>query len=131
MSGATNAIGRITPLGQISEYRVPTAAADPYDITVGPDSNLWFTELSANKIAKISNPTGGGNVMASDGTDTGGGVLDGDTTCKKDVDCVESGKTCGGDVCGQTSKLCVLSVTSDPGTCSTDDDCWCKGRGAT
>jgi virginiamycin B lyase len=126
---AANAIGRITPLGQVSEYAIPTRASDPYDITVGPDQNLWFTELSSNKIGKLSNFAGGGNVMASEGG-ARGGELGGDTPCSKDTDCIESGRTCGGDVCG-TEKTCVLAVRTDPGTCATDADCWCQSRGAT
>ena len=31
----------------ITEFAVPTASAEPYDITAGPDGNLWFTEFSA------------------------------------------------------------------------------------
>jgi virginiamycin B lyase len=126
---AANAIGRITPLGQVSEYAVPTKASDPYDITVGPDENLWFTELSANKIGRVSNLSGGGNVTASEGG-ARGGELGGDTQCNKDTDCIESGRACGGDVCG-AGRVCVLAVSGDPGTCSSDEDCWCRSRGAT
>jgi len=126
---AANAIGRMTPLGQVSEYAVPTQASDPYDITVGPDQNLWFTELSSNKVGRLSNLMGGGNVSASDGG-AHGGTLGGDTQCNKDTDCIESGKACGGDVCG-AGRVCVLAVSGDPGTCANDNDCWCQGRGAT
>lgn len=126
---AANAIGRMTPLGQVSEYAVPTPASDPYDIALGPDGNLWFTELSSNKIGRVSNLTGGGNAMASDGG-VRAGKLGTDSACRKDTDCVESGKTCGGDVCG-VALLCVLAVSGDSGTCAGDNDCWCKGRGAT
>jgi virginiamycin B lyase len=126
---AANAIGRITPLGQVSEYAIPTRASDPYDITVGPDQNLWFTELSSNKIGRLSNFAGGGNVMAVEGG-ARGEELGGDTACAKDTDCIESGRACGGDVCG-TEKTCVLAVSSDPGTCVSDADCWCQSRGAT
>jgi streptogramin lyase len=38
----------------IVEYPVPTAAAEPHGITLGPDGNLWFTESLGNKIGKIS-----------------------------------------------------------------------------
>lgn len=129
LAGAANAIGRITPLGQVSEYPVPTKGSDPYDITVGPDGALWFTELSSNKVGRISDLTGGGNVMAAEGG-ANGGELGGDTMCSKDTDCQESGKACGGDVCG-AAKLCVLAVSGAPGTCSADADCWCQGQGAT
>jgi streptogramin lyase len=129
LPGSANAIGRITPLGQVSEYPVPTQGSDPYDITVGPDGALWFTELSSNKVGRISNLTGGGTVMAVEGG-ANGGELGGDTTCTRDTDCKESGKACGGDVCG-SAKLCVLAVSGDPGSCVADTDCWCKGQGAT
>ena len=41
-----NAIGRITPDGVITEFRIPTEVAHPLGITTGPDGNLWFTESS-------------------------------------------------------------------------------------
>ena len=40
----------------ITEFPVPTANADPYGITAGPDGNLWFTEYGGSKIGMI-NPT--------------------------------------------------------------------------
>jgi virginiamycin B lyase len=126
---AANGIGRITPLGQVAEYAIPTRASDPYDITVGPDENLWFTELSTNKVGRIRNLLGGGSVTASPG-----GVrsqeLGGASPCSKDTDCIESGKTCGGDVCS-SENVCVLAVSGAPGRCMTDADCWCRSRGAT
>ena len=128
VSGSANTIGRITPAGAVAEYTIPTEASDPYDITLGPDDNLWFTEISANKIARISNLSGGGDVGPTTPGE-GGGELGGDTPCTVDSDCVESGKACGGDVCG-ADKVCVLAVSADPGTCVSDDDCWCKGQGA-
>ena len=36
-----------------SEYTVPTAASQPFDIAKGPDGSLWFTETIGNKIAKL------------------------------------------------------------------------------
>lgn len=39
-----NAIGRITPEGQIKQFPLPIAAARPSGITEGPDGNLWFTD---------------------------------------------------------------------------------------
>jgi len=126
---AANGIGRITPLGQISEYAIPTRASDPYDITVGPDENLWFTELSSNKLGRISKLVGGGDVTPSLGG-VRGQELGGDSPCSKDTDCIESGKTCGGDVCS-SEKVCVLAVAGDPGRCASDTDCWCRSRGAT
>lgn len=128
LSGSANAIARVTVQGQVSEYQVPTAGADPHDISLGPDGNLWFTELSANKLARVSDLSGGGDRESSDGA---GGQLVGDTPCSVDTDCQESGRSCGGDVCHSIDKVCVLSVSGDTGTCSSDQQCWCQGAGAT
>ncbi len=128
VAGAANTIGRITTSGAVAEYPIPTPASDPYDITLGPDGNLWFTELSANKIARISDLGGGGGVTPADPGQSGG-ELGGDTPCAVDRDCMESGKACGGDVCG-VEQLCVLAVRGDPGTCTADEDCWCQSQGA-
>ncbi|HXI54468.1 MAG TPA: hypothetical protein VNO55_00285 [Polyangia bacterium] len=127
--GGINLIGRITPTGAISEYPIPSPSADAAGITAGPDKNIWFTELSTNKIARISNLAGGGTIDSVDGRTvkpTAPGV-----PCVKDTDCVSSGMACGGDVCSATNKVCVLSNAGDPGTCATGADCWCKGEGAT
>jgi streptogramin lyase len=126
--GSANSIGRVTPEGSIAEYLIPTAAADPSGIVAGPDGNLWFSELSANKIGKLGNLKGGGNVPSSSGMG-GGGPLTDPKTCKDDTDCLGSGKACGGDVCNADHR-CVLAISADPGTCSSDDKCWCKAQGA-
>lgn len=61
-------IGRITPNGAVTEFPLSTAGqkgsvgpcgpstavSQPYVITAGPDSNLWFTECNSNKIGRIS-----------------------------------------------------------------------------
>ena len=44
-----NKIGRITPLGTVTEFPVPTAGSRPLYITSGPDGNLWFTEETGNR----------------------------------------------------------------------------------
>jgi len=41
----------------VTEFAVPTASSGPSGIAAGPDGALWFTELSANKIGRIT--TGG------------------------------------------------------------------------
>jgi hypothetical protein len=38
----------------ISEFATPTPYSYPEVITSGPDGNLWFTEQSANKIARAT-----------------------------------------------------------------------------
>ena len=71
----TNAIGRINPYtGAISEFPVPspdngdnvdetdvkegyfgiTVNEGPFDITAGPDGNLWFTQSNANSIGRMT-----------------------------------------------------------------------------
>jgi streptogramin lyase len=49
-----NKIGRITPLGSITEFPVPTTDSGPYGIAAGADGNLWFTESRAGKIGRIT-----------------------------------------------------------------------------
>jgi streptogramin lyase len=48
-----NQIGRITPLGVITEFYVPTANSQPYGITTGPDGNIYYTESAGNNIGEI------------------------------------------------------------------------------
>ena len=117
---------RITPAGVIAEYQIPTPAAEAHGICLGPDGNLDFTELSVNKVGRISNLTGGGTVkpglsMAPPPT----------MAFTKDSDCIGAGHGCGGDVCSAKTHTCVDSATMDPGTCSAAADCWCMGQGAT
>src|SRR5215207_485031 len=38
----------------VNEFEIPTANAQPEDIVLGPDGNLWFTERSANKIGRVT-----------------------------------------------------------------------------
>jgi streptogramin lyase len=42
------------PVGAFSEFPIPTANSEPVGITAGPDGNVWFTELAANKIGRIT-----------------------------------------------------------------------------
>jgi streptogramin lyase len=52
-----NFIGRITPDGTITEFQVPTPYAEPLDIVVGSDGNLWFTEFNGQAVERIT-PSG-------------------------------------------------------------------------
>jgi virginiamycin B lyase len=36
------------------EFSIPTASSAPQDIVAGPDGFLWFTELTGNKVGRIS-----------------------------------------------------------------------------
>jgi hypothetical protein len=49
-------IARIATDGQISEFPI-AAGSNPQRITAGPDGALWFSELRANKIGRLT--TGG------------------------------------------------------------------------
>lgn len=49
-----NRIARMTPSGALTEFAVPTAASNPFDIVAGADGNLWFTELDAGKIGRAT-----------------------------------------------------------------------------
>ncbi len=50
----SNAIGKVTAAGVVTKYPVPTPNSSPFDITAGPDGNLWFTEYDGNKIGRIT-----------------------------------------------------------------------------
>lgn len=58
-----NRIGRITPNGVITEFPLPCGSAEsgtctpsgqPLGITAGPDGAIWFTEVSGNRIGRIT-----------------------------------------------------------------------------
>ena len=55
-AGGANA----APTAQVrafTDFAIPTANAKPFDITLAPDGNLWFTEFDGNKIGRIT-PSG-------------------------------------------------------------------------
>jgi virginiamycin B lyase len=125
---AADALGRITPSGFIAEYALPTPNSDSMGLTAGPDNALFFTEQENNKIAKITNLMGGGNVAPGLKPVP---AIAAPTPCTNDTDCIGSGKACGGDVCSSTTHTCALANTHDPGTCASAANCWCMGAGAT
>ena len=49
----------MTTAGELTEFDVPTEDSTPAGIVRGPDGNVWFTEATAGKVAKI---TPAGNV---------------------------------------------------------------------
>jgi streptogramin lyase len=40
--------------GVITEFTSPTASSQPAGMTAGPDGNMWFTENTAGKVARIT-----------------------------------------------------------------------------
>ena len=42
-----NRVGRITMLGQITEFQIPSREGSPTNIAVGPDRNIWYTKGGA------------------------------------------------------------------------------------
>src|SRR5262249_53928627 len=53
-AGNNNKIGRITTAGALTEIQVPTSGFSPRQIAAGPDGNIWFTEISAQKIGRVN-----------------------------------------------------------------------------
>jgi streptogramin lyase len=55
MAIATPAMAGADPVGTVTEFSTGiTPGSQPYDIVAGPDGNLWFTELGANRIGRIT-----------------------------------------------------------------------------
>jgi virginiamycin B lyase len=56
-----SSVGSISTAGgtnaDLAEYPVPTATSDTQGIALGPDGNMWFTEVVANQIGVVD-PTG-------------------------------------------------------------------------
>ena len=52
-----NRVARMTPAGAVTEYALPSAASNPFDIVAGADGNMWFTQLDGGRIGRIS-PSG-------------------------------------------------------------------------
>ena len=48
-----NAIGRLSPSGDLKVRELPTAAAGPVGIAATHDDAVWFTEILADKIGRI------------------------------------------------------------------------------
>ena len=56
--------------GIITEFSIPTSAAEPGGITAGPDGNMWFTEIAGDKIGRA---TTGGTITEFTGLSPGAG----------------------------------------------------------
>src|SRR5581483_3854176 len=48
-----NAIGRLLPSGELRHFPLPAGAGAPWDIAVGSDGKIWFTEVSSGKIGRL------------------------------------------------------------------------------
>jgi virginiamycin B lyase len=47
-------VGRITPDGKVTTFRLSDPNSLPIYVRAGPDGNMWVTELQGNKIARVS-----------------------------------------------------------------------------
>jgi virginiamycin B lyase len=51
------ALGLAAPVASaaptVTEFDVPTADGQPFDITQGPDGNLWYVEMNAPKVGRV------------------------------------------------------------------------------
>ncbi len=54
---ATGTVGKINPDGTVNHYQLPTGGSVPIYLALGPDGNIWGTELVGNKILRVT-PTG-------------------------------------------------------------------------
>lgn len=72
-AGVTDILGKVTPKGKVTEFRLGTHAANVglADIAVGPEGNLWFTQGGR---AKIGRSTTAGAITEFDVPTAGAGV---------------------------------------------------------
>jgi streptogramin lyase len=54
-----NKIGRVTPKGAFTEWRLPHAGSKPFSTAFGPDGRLYVTENAGNRIARLDPASGG------------------------------------------------------------------------
>jgi streptogramin lyase len=73
-NGRSGAVGRITPGGVITEYPLTDEVSrhtgdqgctGPFYLTVGPDGNIWFTEILDARVGRITTPPVAGTGTAS------------------------------------------------------------------
>jgi hypothetical protein len=57
-------VGRITPLGVVTEFSAGITGLGPSGITRGPDGNPWFTEYNENQIGRTHHPESSRNSNA-------------------------------------------------------------------
>lgn len=54
---AVATIDRMTPSGNVTQFDLPGSGGFPTRLTVGPDGNVWFTEMPEDRVGKIT-PSG-------------------------------------------------------------------------
>jgi virginiamycin B lyase len=55
----TNSIWRYDVVsGVFTEFSIPTAGANPFDVAVAADGTVWFTEFGADKLGRLNPATG-------------------------------------------------------------------------
>jgi virginiamycin B lyase len=50
-------IDRMTPAGNVAQFELPGPGSFPTRLAVGPDGNVWFTEMQEDKVGRIT-PSG-------------------------------------------------------------------------
>jgi virginiamycin B lyase len=53
-AGGNKMIGKVTTSGAVTGIPGPSSFSTPRGITAGPDGNIWFVEITANKIARVN-----------------------------------------------------------------------------
>jgi len=53
-----NAVARLGSDGVVRTFRLPTGAGAPWDIAVGADGKIWFTEVGAGRVGRLDPATG-------------------------------------------------------------------------
>lgn len=51
---ATGTVGRLNPDGSIDTFQLPTVGSVPIYLSLGPDGNIWGTELVGNAIFRVT-----------------------------------------------------------------------------
>jgi uncharacterized repeat protein (TIGR01451 family) len=59
---SSDKIGRVTPLGVVTEFSLPDPSFRTRGIAAGPDGNVWFTEGNSNRDGKIGRITPTGDI---------------------------------------------------------------------
>ncbi len=49
-----NAIGRVTPVGAVTQFLIPNPDSRPDYITAGADGDVWFSEAGSDRIGRIA-----------------------------------------------------------------------------